>query len=123
MFTLNRLSLIGRIPEHPHIFIKGNNERVATLCLHTYLDEDTQRHLRQYNVFIDNPKIIEYVDTFLSAGDMIYVEGQLEPVPVQDSAHPDHVQENWISISADQGLLLLLHTSSQILQKKSSMAC
>ncbi len=117
MFTINRTSLTGYIPEHPHIFFKNSKERVATLSLHTFLDEENQQHLCKYNIFIENPPIVEYVDTFLNAGDLIYVEGQLEPMPGKNANQPDRALENWIVISADQGMLLLVHAKNRTSQK------
>ncbi len=117
MFNFNRLCVVGRASQNPQIYSVDNNKRVATLTLHTLLDEPSRQGPCKYNVFIDNPDTVEYIDTFVSAGDMIYVEGQLDPIASRDKNHPDHALENWISISKTQGIFLLLHTGAQVLQK------
>ncbi len=120
MFTLNRLSVVGHMPQNPQIYFVGNNKRVATLTLHTLLEEPNQQGPCKYNVFIDNPDIVEYVDTFVSAGDMVYLEGRLEPIASRNKDHPNHALENWISITEAQSVLFLVHKSSQVLQKRDS---
>ncbi len=111
------------MPQNPQIYFVGNNKRVATLTLHTLLEEPNQQGPCKYNVFIDNPDIVEYADTFLSAGDMIYVEGRLEPIASKNSDHPDHALENCISITEAQGALFLVHNSAKVLQKGPSLSC
>lgn len=113
MHYLNRVSLIGHLTENPKVYCKTNNESVATLSLQTTVEGESHHH--KHNIFIEGALMVQYADIFLTAGDLVFVEGQLEPM----AGEPEPSRENWIVVSDNQGLLHPVYSKAKVLQKSS----
>lgn len=115
MYFLNRVYMIGRVTENPNIFLEGNSERVAILRLNTQWDQDATPHI--HTVFIEDPLMVEYAHSCLTAEDLVFVEGRLEPITGDSGLY----QENWIVISKECGLLHPVYSGAQVFQKGSRL--
>ena len=101
MFTLNRVYLIGRLAENPHIFSTDNGESLATFTLLTPIDGSEQ--LQRHHVLVEHQLFVTYSDSCLSAGSFVFVEGQLNQL-AGDSGR------SWIVISKSFGGLHPIHS-------------
>lgn len=112
--TINRLSITGQTLDTPQIFSPGMDERLAIFTIQTFLDADHPKHMHHYKVCVEAPLIVEYVDSFIYPGTLIYIEGRLEPMPYPTALDmSDQTFENWIAVDHNQGFLMLLHEKSQ----------
>ena len=109
MHQLNRVNLIGTIASGPQIYSIGRNERLMTLEIVTEIlnaEHETQPiQLHRHKIAINESLIIEYADSFLSVGDLVFVEGQLEQLATGS--------ETWIVVSQSYGLIHLLSRSTK----------
>ncbi|MEN8237292.1 MAG: single-stranded DNA-binding protein [Pseudomonadota bacterium] len=98
MLLLNRVNLIGKIADDPRVYFTPNHIRIMSFELVTDSDKSLSR---PHHVVIEDPLIIEYAHTYLFAGSVVWVEGQLEYFC---SAH-DNSKDVWIVVSRKHGRL------------------
>lgn len=98
MYDLNRVSLIGSLCDNARIFLIGNNESIATLSIETRKPQHKTPF--KYAVLIENSSMVQFAER-LRPGDVVFVEGRLEPICHDTEFNQDH----WIVISKTQGLL------------------
>jgi single-stranded DNA-binding protein len=98
MQLLNRVSLVGRLETEPRVVMADGNRELMTFVLETGQSNSVgslQRHL----VAIEEPLMACYARTYLSQGDLMLVEGQLE------STLREEFSQSWVVVSKGHGLL------------------
>ena len=81
--------------------------------LFVHIDE-TQAY-KKIHVLVENQLMVEYADSCLTEGDLVFIEGRLVPM----TGDPDLSYECWIVISETQGLLHPVYSKAQVFQKGS----
>ncbi len=101
MFTLNRVSLIGRLAENPQSFCVGHGEKLTTFTLLTPIDGSEK--LQTHHILVEHPLFINYAESCLTEGHLVFVEGQLDHVAGESD-------RSWIVISKTFGGLHPIHS-------------
>lgn len=102
MYLLNRVSLVGRINDFPNVLLQGQNRELMTFQLSTVeTDQKETMQDREHKVLVEEPSLILYARTFLTPGNLVFVEGGLEYIRVdsRDSC------EAWIVVSSPHDIL------------------
>ena len=111
MQLLNRVSLVGRLETEPRVVMADGNRELMTFVLETGEIDSGQKYpvkpLQRHLVAIEEPLMACYVHTYLSQGDLVLIEGQLE------STLRDEFSQVWVVVSEGQGLLHPLMAGKQ----------
>ncbi len=95
MSSLNKVQLIGRLGDDPEIRHLNNGDKVVTLSMatsETWKDKDSgekKEKTEWHRVVSFNQGLIGVLEKFVSKGDQIYVEGQLQTRKWEDKEGND----------------------------------
>jgi single-strand DNA-binding protein len=93
--SLNKVTLIGRLGKDPEVKNLTNGSAVANFSVATsekWKDKrsgETQEKTEWHNIVVWNEKTIEFVEKYLSKGDLVYIEGKIQTRKWQDSDGKD----------------------------------
>src|ERR1700752_3591154 len=93
--SLNKVELIGRLGKDPEIKNLQNGSPVANFSVATserWKDKrsgETQEKTEWHNIVIWNEKTIEFVEKYLTKGDLVRIEGKIQPRKWQDQDGKD----------------------------------
>ena len=95
---LNRVNLIGRLKENPRVYFTPDEIRIMSFELITDLGKSFSR---PHHVVIEDPLMIEYADTYLFEGSVVWVEGQLEYFFFNN----ENTRDVWVVVDKEHGKL------------------
>ncbi|MEN8236942.1 MAG: hypothetical protein ABFQ95_05305 [Pseudomonadota bacterium] len=98
MYFCNHLYLVGRLEANVQAAFKNKHERLATFTLLTPIKGSNNERFFKYRVSVENPSLVEYAESCLIAGKLVFVLGQFEP-------DLDESGPAWVVISEDFGML------------------
>jgi single-strand DNA-binding protein len=90
--SLNKVQLIGRLGKDPEIRTLTNGGTVANLSLATSekwkdkRDGETKEKTQWHTIVVWNEKTIEFIEKYLSKGDLVYIQGKLETRSWEDQS-------------------------------------
>ena len=86
------------------------NPDLEVARVHTEMEEKGKYH--QHNILVKAPLMVEYANSCLSKGDLVLVEGRLEPMSIESGNHA----HSWIVIDENQGVLHPLYSGAKVFQ-------
>lgn len=91
---INKVTLLGRVGRDPEIRVLRDGGKVANFSMatsETWKDRNGERQERTqwHNIVVWNEGLVKVVENYVSKGDLLYVEGQLETRKWQDQSGND----------------------------------
>lgn len=115
MHYLNRVVIIGRLAENPKIITTENSGRLAILKLSDHADE--ARTYKQLHVLVEPPLMVEYAESCLCEGRLVFVEGRLEQITGDFERCNNNWQYTWVVVSKTYGLIHPIGSHSHTLRQ------